>query len=215
MFYGVILLVLLIVAGVLLIDPISKSVLESQIRSQTGMDVKIGKVAVGLTSPTVRIENCVIYNTADFGGSPFIQMPELYLEYNRELIKSRILELKLMRLNLSDIVIVEGKGGRSNIDELMDKSKKSASKEKASVIFGGIDTLNLTLQTIHHVTLGPPLSEQKFDLKIKNEIFHDLRKDGDYQKMAMVLIAKCGSNMFFGNNSATNAKAPAVKTETK
>lgn len=213
MFYGVILLVLLIVAGVLLIDPISKSVLESQIRSQTGMDVKIGKVAVGLVSPTVRIENCTLYNTAQFGGSPFIQMPELYLEYDRESIRSGILGLKLMRLNLSDVSIVEGKGGRSNIDELLAKSKKSASKEKSSVIFGGIDTLNLTLQTIHHVTLGPPLTETKFDLKIKNEIFHDLRKDEDYKKMAMVLIAKCGSNMFFGKGSA--AKTPAVTTETK
>jgi len=62
--------VLAVVAVVLLLvfkDTILRMVAEHQIRSETGMDVKIGRFSSGLFSPVVTIENFKLYNTPEFG----------------------------------------------------------------------------------------------------------------------------------------------------
>jgi hypothetical protein len=191
----VILLIVLAVAGILLMDTIVKAVVESRIRSETGMDVKIGKFSVGLASPTVLIEDFKLYNTAEFGGSPFIQMPELFLEYDRSQFKNRKLRIKLLRLNLSEIGIVTDKKGHSNIEALGALASKQA-QQKMDVEFKGIDTLNLTFQSVRMTQMGDPPQEELLDFKIKNAIFHNLNKEEDFQGLAMGLALKAqGSRM--------------------
>jgi len=45
------------------------------------MDARIEKMEVGLATPTVNLEGLKLYNTADFGGGTFLEMPELRVEY--------------------------------------------------------------------------------------------------------------------------------------
>src|SRR5258708_17164575 len=101
-----ILLVVLLVAAVLLMDTIVRAVAENALRRQTGLDVKIGKFEVGLLNPKVTIENLVIYNSAEFGGSPLIDMPELHVEYDRDALFANKLHFKLVRFNLAQLNIV-------------------------------------------------------------------------------------------------------------
>jgi len=49
--YLFILLVVLIVAAILSLDTIAKQVVQSRLRAETGMDVKIGKMDIGLATP--------------------------------------------------------------------------------------------------------------------------------------------------------------------
>ncbi len=81
LFRLLILLIVLVVAGVLLLNPIAKEITEYRIKRETGMDVKIGNLEVGILNPGVTIENLVLYNSAEFGGAPFIDLPELRVEY--------------------------------------------------------------------------------------------------------------------------------------
>ena len=64
-------LVVLIVLLILLRDPIAKAWVETRIRQQTGLPVKIGKLSVGLRQPTLSIDNFKLGNSPDFGGSTF------------------------------------------------------------------------------------------------------------------------------------------------
>ena len=75
------LLLLLAVLAVLLKDVIAKSLAERNLRNGTGLDAKIEKMEVGLATPTVSLEGLRLYNTADFGGGTFLEMPELRVEY--------------------------------------------------------------------------------------------------------------------------------------
>src|SRR6185436_3175625 len=148
--YAFIMVVVLIVAGVLLLDTMAKSLVESRIRAETGMDVKIGKLVIGLASPTITVEEFKLYNTSEFGGSPFVEMPELHLEYDREALYSGKLHLKLARLNLAEVYVIENKDGKSNVQELQKKQPKPSniSTNKTSgppLEFLGIDTLNVTI----------------------------------------------------------------------
>ena len=83
-----ILLIVLVVAGVLLLDPITREIIKYQIRKRTGLEAKIGRLSIGLFSPTITAENVVLYNSAEFGGSPLFEMPELFIEYDRAALRS-------------------------------------------------------------------------------------------------------------------------------
>ena len=104
--YLFIILVVLVVAAVLLLNTIAKQVVESRMRAGTGMETRIGLIDIGLLSPTITIENFKLYNTPDFGGSVFIDMPELHLEYDPRAIRSGKLHFKLVRLNLAEVALV-------------------------------------------------------------------------------------------------------------
>jgi len=77
------LLALAVLVGVLMVDTVARRLLESAIRAQTGLDVRIGKVEVGLIRPTLRVENLKLYSAPSFGGLVMIDMPELFVEYDR------------------------------------------------------------------------------------------------------------------------------------
>src|SRR4051794_20756716 len=146
-----ILLLVLVVAGILLFDSIAKAVTEYRIKKQTGLDVKIGKMEVGLFNSKVTIEHFIIYNSAEFGGSPFIDMPELHVEYDRNALIANKLHCKLVRFNLAQVNVVENKEGKTNL-ELLEKRVQQATpsvstnkSSSANMQFTGIDTLNLTL----------------------------------------------------------------------
>ena len=88
--------IVLVIGLLLLKDTIAKNLAEQRIRRETGFDAKIGKLEVGLLSPKINIENFVLYNPAEFGGSPFLSVPDLHIEYNPD-------ELAFRRLRLLDL----------------------------------------------------------------------------------------------------------------
>ena len=103
--------IVLVVALLLLKDTIFKSVAEYSIRSQSGLDVRIGKLEVGLLSPTVTVENFRLYNPPEFGGGVFLDIPEVHVEYDAAAMQNQKLKFKLIRFNLAELNLVESKTG--------------------------------------------------------------------------------------------------------
>src|SRR2546423_7294863 len=95
LFRLVLVLVLAALVLVLFLDTIAKSLLEREIRAQTGLDVKIEKLSVGLRTPSVTIENFKLINSSDFGGSTFIDVPELDVQYDLQAIREKKVHLNL------------------------------------------------------------------------------------------------------------------------
>src|SRR5215213_1485774 len=124
------LLILLLVAAVLFKDIIAKSVAERNLRDSTGMDAKISKLEVGLGTPTVNLEGLKLYNTAEFGGSTFLDMPELRVEYLPDEISGLKLRFKTLRLNIAEVHIVKNKQGKTNLEMLQKETKKKSPKKK-------------------------------------------------------------------------------------
>lgn len=215
-FYAFIALVVCSVAGVLLLDTIAKSAAESQIRASTGMDVKIGKLSIGLLTPTLSIEDLKLYNTAEFGGAPFLQMPELYIEYDRAMARQGKVHLKLVRLNLAEISIIKNKNGHLNYEALMkvpqpgDTNLPPATSGSNSN-FVGIDTLNLTFQTVRLSTVDQPNNDQIINLGIKNRIFYNIKSEKDLKAVAFVLAGSGGNLLeaIFGPKTSGLLKKPA------
>src|SRR5688572_2549222 len=150
------LLVLLVVGLVLGKDAILKTAVTRQIRAQTGMDVKIGRFSVGIFSPVATIENFRLYNTPEFGGTPFVDIPELHVEYDRAALAQRKLHITLLRFNLAELNIVKNEAGHTNIVNMMRNpaSQRPRNRSNASdVEFAGIDVLNLSLGKVRLLDL--------------------------------------------------------------
>jgi hypothetical protein len=78
-------LLVLVLAIILLVslNSILRVIIEHNIREQTGMDAEIGRFKLGWTKPVIEIQDLKIYNSPHFGGTPFLDIPEIHVEYDR------------------------------------------------------------------------------------------------------------------------------------
>jgi hypothetical protein len=196
----VLLAIVLAVALVLLKDTLARGYAEAQIRRETGFDAKIGKLQVSLFSPTITIENFVLYNPAEFGGSAFLDVPELHLEYNRNELAFQRFHLKLLRLNVREMNIVQDMQGRTNIVELMqrvsDDPEMKKHRDKQEYTFTGVDMLNLTLGKIRFTNLRIPARNHEIDLALQNEIVPNVRSEQDLAGIFFKVLLRAGITIY-------------------
>jgi hypothetical protein len=179
-FRCVVLLMVLTVGLILLKDVLVKAFVEHRLRKETGMDVNIAWLEVGLLSPTLTIADLKLYNPAEFGGSPFLQVPDLHVEYRPEPLLFRKLHFTLVRLSLAEVNIVEGRDGRTNVMAVLPDLATVSSREnrRESLLgfdFKGIDTLNLSLGTLRYSSLRKPGKSTEIKVGLRNEIFTNVR----------------------------------------
>jgi hypothetical protein len=197
--YIAIVLLLLGVTAVVCLDAIVRVAAERHIRAETGLETSIGKFIVGLSSPIIRIENFKLKNTSEFGGDTFVDIPELHIEYDRPALRSGNLHLKLVRINVNQMHVVENEGGKRNSDDLQKRQEKTSGKSGAKaehIAFTGIDTLEVTLGTLQFTSLRNPAGNMKQDLGIKNEVFKNLKTEKDFQTAVVLLTLKAGAGLW-------------------
>src|SRR3974390_3556865 len=91
--------VALAVVFLLSLDTILRTVVENRIRTQTGMQAEIGKFHLGLLEPVVTIKDFKLHNPPEFGGTPFLNIPEIHVEYDRDALLKNQIHLTLVRFN--------------------------------------------------------------------------------------------------------------------
>lgn len=211
------LFILALVVGIaifLLKDAVIKEVVESRIRQKTGMDARIGQLQVGTINPTVYVKDFVLYNTAEFGGAPFLNVPDLYLEYDREELVLKRIHIKLLRVTISELNIVENQHGRTNLQQTLsaldiggggvNKNGKSDHPE-----FAGIDTLNLTVNHVKYTDQENPKLSQDIRSDIKNDVITNIRTEEDVTAVVMKILLRSGITVY--HNSPAPSKGSAGK----
>lgn len=212
--WAVLLVVIIIaigVAGILSLNTVVKQLIEARLRAATGMDVTVGAVDVGLLSPTMTIDNFKIYNTADFGGSIFLSVPELHLEYDPFAVQSGNLHFKLVRLNLAEISLIQDKKGRLNIQDLAKRGGDKSSRQRLSdggrsLKFTGIDVLNLTLGKFRLSNLGNGRAEE-IEFGVTNQITRNVKSEADLAALNLLLAARAGVAATSSTNSPLDLSA--------
>jgi uncharacterized protein involved in outer membrane biogenesis len=198
--------VVLIVILLLSLNSILRVYVEHQIRAQTGMDAEIGKFSVGLTEPTVTIQNFKLYNPPDFGGTPFLDIREIHVEYDRAALARHELHLTLLRFNLGELDIVKNEAGRTNIFSLglTLPSKKSGGgksavnfKKQTGFEFKSIDVLNVSVGTAKFIDLKDQRNNRTQKIGLDNCVLKNVKSQADLGGLA-VLIALRGGD-FFGS----------------
>ncbi|MFO1501054.1 MAG: hypothetical protein U1G07_22135 [Verrucomicrobiota bacterium] len=213
-FRFLVLALLLIVAVILLKDILAKSLLEQRIRTQTGMEVKIGKLELGLLSPTITLDDLKLYNPPEFGGSPFLVIPDLHLVYYRGALARQRLHLKLLRAVVTEINVVEAKDGRTNLVLSLDDWSPAGTGHQArppehilGYAFGGIDVLNLTLGKLTYSSLRHPGKSTAAEIGLKNEVILGVQSISDLQRILMKALFRNGITIYTSDPDAAKPRA--------
>lgn len=211
LFRLLVLLIVLIVAGVLLLDTIVREVAEYRISNATGLEVKIGKVDVGILNPRVTVEHFVLYNTAAFGGSPLLDVPELHVEYDRPTLFSAKPHFQLVRFNLARLNIVEDIRGNVNLDLLEKRlqppprnGSAPAKKNAAPIQFPRIDTLNLTLGRATYRSMRQPNQVDELKMNIRNQVLTNVVSGQDLAGVGTAILLRNGISPVANGADPTN-----------
>ena len=174
--------------------------MERQIRAQTGMDAEIGKFKLALFSPTVEVQNFKLYNTADFGGTPFLDIPEIHIEYDRLALAKHEIHLTLMRFNLGELDIVKNEAGQTNIFSLgvtlPDKKSSGVAaaefKKQTGFEFKSIDVLNVSVGTAKYIDLKDQRNNRTQKIGIENLPLRNVKSAADLAGLGVLVGLRSG-----------------------
>ena len=197
------LLLLAIVAGIgllLLKDILVKEIAQKRLQRETGLQVRIGAMQTALLSSTVSIQNLVIYNPADFGGGPLLDIPDLHLEYAYGSSTNPGMKLKLLRLDIRELNIIQNNLGETNIITILDKVapdilRKSSGGQKHDS-FGGIDMLNLSVGKVRYIHLAHPKRNQEIELAMRHAIVQNIRTQDDLAGVFLKVLVRAGISIY-------------------
>jgi uncharacterized protein involved in outer membrane biogenesis len=197
--------VVLAVVFLLSLDSILRTVVEHKIRAQTGMEAEIGKFHFGLFAPVVHIENLRLHNPPDFGGTPFLNIPEIHIEYDRAALAKKEIHVTLLRFNLGELDIVKNEAGRTNLFSLglalptkasvTQKTDLTEFKRQTGMDFTGIDVLNVSVGTAKFIDLKDSRNNREQKIGIENQVIKNVKSQADLAGLAL-LVALRGDHFF-------------------
>lgn len=214
LFRLLILAIVLVVALLLLKDTLAKAALEYQVRRSTGLEVRTTRVEAGLGQSSLAIEGLKLFNPADFGGGLLLDVPELYLDYDRDALIDGRLRFRLVRLALKELQIVRSSAGKTNVASLVGLAQEAAPwtahPAGRDLVFDGIDALNLSVGTVRYTDLAQPSRSRVLNLNLEGEIFENLRTESDAILVLFKLAVRRGFQAWLPVPSqVTNAPAAA------
>jgi uncharacterized protein involved in outer membrane biogenesis len=183
----------LVVVFVLCFDWIAKQVMQKALGKLTGSEVRIGAVEYGMYRGTLRISGLVVGNPPGFGGSPLLDLPELYLESDPTSATTDVVRFKKARIDLAEVSIVVDAQGRTNIHSLgLDLEElQKREKEKGAATssrFGGVDELTVSLGKLTSIDLRPPARTNTIVLGLKEEKLRNVRTLADLTPLLFKLV---------------------------
>jgi hypothetical protein len=195
--------VVLIVILLLSLNSILRVWVEHRIRAQTGMDAEIGRFSLGLTEPTVTIQNFKLYNPPSFGGTLFLDIPEIHVEYDRAALVARHeIHITLLRFNLGELDIVKNEAGRTNIFSMATAAAKKTGGDSATEFarqtgleFTGIDVLNVSVGTAKFIDLKDQRQNREQKIGLENCVIKNVKSRTDLAGLG-VLITLRGGDFF-------------------
>jgi uncharacterized protein involved in outer membrane biogenesis len=194
------LLVVAIIILVLTLNSILKELISRRIRNATGVDAEIGKFSFQVFTPTVTFESFKLYNPPDFGGTPFLDIPELHIEYDRAALRKHQLHITLLRLKLAELDVVKNQAGETNLISLLAaaKIKKAGDGAKAfaqqtGFEFMGIDVLNISIGKAKLIDLKDQRQDRTLEIDLDNQVIKDVKTPADLAGLAALVWLRGGS----------------------
>jgi uncharacterized protein involved in outer membrane biogenesis len=210
------LLTLVVVAIIVLLlsyNSVLRVLVEHQIRAQTGMDAEIGQFSLRYVGPTVEIKDLKIYNTPSFGGTLFLDIPEIHAEFDRAALLRHEIHFTLLRVNLGELDIVKNQAGQTNIFALglaLPTKKSGGGKPTSANVFPKtkfppIDVLNVSIGTAKYVDLNDQRNNHERNIGIENCVIPNVKSEADLAGLELLIGLRGGP--FF--KSLADPKSPA------
>jgi len=201
---ALVLTVIAVIVFLLSYNTVLRNTVQHEIRAQTGMDADIANLKVALASPTVKIKGIRINNPANFGGVPLLDVPEIYIEYDRPALAKKQVHILLLRLNLAELDIVKNQNGETNIFSFGQLPQRHGParpitsadiKKQTGYDFLGIDTLNVSIGKVRYIDLADPRNNREQVIGIQDLVMKGVKSPSDLG--GLVAFIDLRSNHFF------------------
>ncbi|MBU0759040.1 MAG: AsmA family protein [Candidatus Omnitrophica bacterium] len=150
-FFSLVLIIIILTAGAVIArDAIIKSFAEKLVFATTGMKMTIGQLKMSVPKTFVSIKDMTVMNPAGFKDRVMLDMPEVYVDYSLLSLLRKKVQLRELRINLKEFMVVKNKDGKTNLEfikRLKDKKKSPSEQKKKPASAPGmeIDTLSLKI----------------------------------------------------------------------
>lgn len=200
--WGVFALVVAVVILALLLNSILKEVISRRIRTATGIGAEIKTFSFEVLTPTITFENFKLYNPPEFGGTPFLSIPELHIEYDRSALMKRELHITFMRLRLSELDVVKNQDGQTNLHSILttlqikqagDGTKAFAQETRFE--FKGIDMLNISIGKAKFIDLNDQHKNLTVDINLENQVIKNVKTPADLMGLATLIWLRGGGRV--------------------
>jgi len=183
-------------------DWIAKQLAERQIHTATGLEPEIGDLSFSVLEPKVTLNNFRLYNTTEFGGALFLDVPELHIEYDRAALRRHELHISLMRVNFREVDVVKNQAGVTNImsaiNTIMPRKSEGGGRTVAPLNgykFTGIDLLNLSMGAAKFVDLKDQRRNRMVVIGIQNQIYTNVVSPANLPGLSELLWRRGGSTV--------------------
>ncbi len=187
----ILVLVVLLVAAVLARNVIARPLIEKEIQQATGLTAILGRVNIGLTTPTVWVENLRLLNGAEFGGGTFVDVPQLEVEYDGAALRSRIVKLRTVQVNISQMNVVRNKDGHCNLlafrEDTLQRLAAPGSRT-ADLRFDGLESLTVTLGRFKLTDNLLPAQTQEEWIGLKQATVKNVKTPADLEPLLQPLL---------------------------
>jgi hypothetical protein len=200
---------------------IAKELAEKQIRAVTGMEPEIGDFSFGVQEPKVTLGNFKLYNPAAFGGTLFLDVPELHIEYDRAALRKREIHITFMRVNLQEVDVVKNEAGVTNLMSFVNTMAPQKSGGGGRTVaplngfkFTGIDLLNLSIGTVKFVDLKDQRRNRMVAIAIQNQIYTNVVSPADLPGLSGQLWFRGGRSVGLPVNPPIRKPSPEPPPKT-
>ena len=206
---GLAVLITLLVVGLLSFDWIVKRTIQSRVNASGVAEVEIGSLNIGLLRPHLEVRNLKVFGQSQFGGVQILDLPELRVEYDRDAFKARELKLRLLRIRLNELTLVDGfAGGDTNmfqrlqgyselivaytnrLSEVTNRLDLASAQRIGNATFTGLDRLELTVGRVRFLDMKDPLSEKVATLNINRRVMTNITDLSGMAPLAMELLVR-------------------------
>jgi hypothetical protein len=189
----------LIILALVYREWIVKQVVEKQIHNALGLEAEIGNLSFSVLEPKVTFGNFKLYNTADSGGTLFLDMPELHVEYDRAALRHHEIHITFMRLNVNELDVVKNEEGVTNIfsiAKIVAPAKSGGGGRTFAPLngyqFTGIDFLNISIGTAKFIDLKNPPRNRMLALGIKDQMIANVKSPADLAGLQSLIWLRGG-----------------------
>ena len=208
-------------------DWIGTQLAEKEIRDTLGLEAETGNLTVGVMEPKVTFENLKLYNTTNFGGTLFLDIKELHMEYDLAALRQHKIHITFMRLNVSEVDVVKNNEGETNIYSIaraIVTSKPGGGGRSFTPVSGfqfeGIDSLNVSIGVAKFVDMKNHLHDRALALGIQNQVISNIKSPEDLGELENLIWIRGGRmvGLPFGppkqNRGINISGAPNTPTKT-
>jgi hypothetical protein len=177
---------------------IVRELVERQIRKDTGMDLEIGDFSFSVLDPKMTLGNSRLYNPADFGGTLFLDIPELHIEYDRAALRRHELHIIFMRVNLRELDVVKNAAGATNLMSIVNKvaPRKFGGGRTVAPLNGykfmGIDLLNISIGTVKFIDMKNQMHNRTLAFGIQHQAITNVKSPASFTGLESVLWLRGG-----------------------